>query len=703
MPAARRRWHATLILSLFVLAVGAAAFVGWSYARESPPHQGPLILIAVDRLPASALPPYGAPADDAPAIGALAADGIVFERAYTHASLMLPAHVSLISGQLPPEHGIRDEGGFRLGDSASTMAELLRGRGFATGAAVSSFLLRRASGVAQGFAFFDADIPEAPPHKGPIVERDGSQTLEVAEAWLRMQSGQRCFLLLEIPQRAADGIVGRLVQILKERRLYDGATIILTAARGGLDSGARLEESSLRVPLIIKQPESAGAGRRVATPVQHIDLLPTLLDLVRAPIPGGLRGRSLRPILDSTDGTIPDQPIYAESLEAAFRFGGEPLYAITGAGVRFQRGPGESLTEIDGAHPPPNAAPPSAERLRAVLDGLLEGKTMPVPGAIPVAEEDAYAAIGYLPGLRSLQPMPPPADADAQAALMDAHRSAVRLVASRQLPAAIAALHGITRTRPELAAVHVQIASLLARTGRRTEAEGAFEMAGMLRPDDPGIAMGLALVELRMGTLDEARLQAEHAVLLADKSEPGVRAAAHEVALRVALASMDADAALAHASDAQRADPSRPLPQFVRGRLAYNAGRYEEALSELQGAGKVLGEQHAELEEFHLYLGEVLARLERDMDAEAEFREELRAFPRNVRAYASLAMLYHASNRDQAVEQTIDDLVVAAPTPDGYATAAELWTVVGQRARAEALRADARRRFRGDPSLARRK
>ena len=131
MPAARRRWHATLILSLFVLAVAAAAFVGWSYARESPPHQGPLILIAVDRLPASVLPPYGAPADDAPAIGALAADGIVFERAYTHASLALPAHVSLISGQLPPDHGIRDEGGFRLGDSARTMAELLRGRGFA--------------------------------------------------------------------------------------------------------------------------------------------------------------------------------------------------------------------------------------------------------------------------------------------------------------------------------------------------------------------------------------------------------------------------------------------------------------------------------------------------------------------------------------------------------------------------------------------
>jgi hypothetical protein len=52
-----------------------------------------------------------------------------------------------------------------------------------------------------------------------------------------------------------------------------------------------------------------------------------------------------------------------------------------------------------------------------------------------------------------------------------------------------------------------------------------------------------------------------------------------------------------------------------------------------------------------------------------------------------------ASNRDQAVEQTIDELVVAAPTPDGYAMAAQLWTIVGERARAEALRADARRKI----------
>jgi tetratricopeptide (TPR) repeat protein len=104
--------------------------------------------------------------------------------------------------------------------------------------------------------------------------------------------------------------------------------------------------------------------------------------------------------------------------------------------------------------------------------------------------------------------------------------------------------------------------------------------------------------------------------------------------------------------------------------------------------------------ELHLYLGNTYARLDDYNEAEAEFHEELREFPQDIATYASLATLYRASNRDQAVERVIDDLVGAAPTPEGYSMAARLWTIVGDRARADGLRADARRRFKGDPSLA---
>jgi hypothetical protein len=48
----------------------------------------------------------------------------------------------------------------------------------------------------------------------------------------------------------------------------------------------------------------------------------------------------------------------------------------------------------------------------------------------------------------------------------------------------------------------------------------------------------------------------------------------------------------------------------------------------------------------------------------------------------------------------LNELLEAAPTPEGYALAAHVWIALGDQARAEAIRSDARARFRGDPSLA---
>ena len=141
------------------------------------------------------------------------------------------------------------------------------------------------------------------------------------------------------------------------------------------------------------------------------------------------------------------------------------------------------------------------------------------------------------------------------------------------------------------------------------------------------------------------------------------------------------------------------MPQFVTGSIAYNDGRYEEALAAFKEAVTTL-QPAGTMADLHFNLGNTYARLDRYMEAEAEFQEELRAYPHNIGTYASLAMLYRASNREQAVEQVIGDLVDAAPTPEGYSMAARLWVIVGERGRAEALRSDARRRFRGDPSLA---
>ena len=638
----------------------------------------------------------------------------------------------MFTGQLPFDNGVRDEGGYALKSQARTIASLLRNRGFATGAAVSSFLLRRSTGLAQGFTFYDADIPVVPLGENAPPQRDGLATFDAAERWMKTQSGQRYFLFLEIDAVSADAVVGRLVDELKRTKRYDDATIILTADHGDPSSGATIDDSSLHVPFIIKQPGSLGSGRRITQPVQHIDLLPTLLDLVRAPMPSGLHGRSLRAILDKTSGIVPDQPIYAEFVAPALRFGGQPLFALSSGPYRLVQGFDDQLQPLKPDAPPPDAD--NVEMLKTSLEKLVSGRAIDPPSAIPQADEDRLAAFGYLQGLRAadasfaasapaapvahpsdapfapLAPLAPLAPTD-QSSVWTSHRQASALIAQRKFPLALDLLRGIVASHPELVSVQFQLASLLARTGRMDEAIKAFNTLESARPNDVEANVAFATALLHAHRLDDASQTAAQATMDADAgTDASLKVAAHTIAALVALARNETDGAATDALAVQTADPRVPMPQFVRGRVAYDAGNYDDALAAFKEAELVLhknesnasndpndpNDRHPRAAPLS---GNTYARLDQYTDAEAEFQEELREFPHDIATYASLATLYRASNREQAVQRVIDDLIEAAPTPEGYSTAARLWTIVGNRARADALRADARKRFKGDPSL----
>jgi Flp pilus assembly protein TadD len=692
-----------MITTLVVSSVAAAALAGWWYARESTPVGGPIVLISVDgfrhvrlrETTNTTLAP-----SSTPSIDALAADAVVFDRAYTHSPLTLPAHASLLAGQLPFEHGVRDEAGFALKDDARSMAELLQNRGFETGAAVSSFLLRPESGVAQGFSFFDAELPDAADAALPTVERDGMETTDAATRWVRSRRGRRFFLFVQVNERSAESAVTQLVTELKELGLYDEATIVLTADRGETDSAATLDDASLRVPLLVKQPDGEGAGRRVAIPVQHIDILPTMLDLIRAPIPSDLRGRSLRAVLEGDVNAVPNRPIYAESLAEHFRFGSPAKFAVADADHLFVRGGREELIDLEhGGITSPPLADPEAARLRAELDRLIEGRPVEPPAEIAPADEDHYAALGYLGTVPTVALNSVPIDPEEEARMLEAHREAAMLTGQKKYSAAIDHLRRIARAHPQMTVVRYQLGTLLARTGRLDEAEAAFRAAALVEPDNPYVPAALAGVLVRAGQPDEARERAALAVALAEHRDARARAVAFETAARVALARDDAAQAEMFAAAAQAEDPALPMTAFVRGRVLHGEGRYEEALAAFEDAAAVSSQHERPLRELHWYLGDTLARLERHADAETQFREEIHLFPRSIRAYSSLAMLYRASNRSAGVEQTLDALIVASPTPEGYDMAARLWTIAGDPERAATLRADARSRFRDDPSL----
>src|SRR5919197_513366 len=174
----------TFILALAALATALAAAGGWRYARASAPVSVPVVVISIDTLRADHLPAYGYRKVKTPAIDALAADGVVFERAYSHTPQTLPAHAALLSGRLPFETGVRDNLGFTLESGERLLPQMLRERGYATGGVVSTLVLRKETGIAQGFDFFDGDIPWPPNTAVAEVQRDGAISAAIAERWL---------------------------------------------------------------------------------------------------------------------------------------------------------------------------------------------------------------------------------------------------------------------------------------------------------------------------------------------------------------------------------------------------------------------------------------------------------------------------------------------------------------------------------------
>ena len=88
-------------------------------------------------------------------------------------------------------------------------------------------------------------------------------------------------------------------------------------------------------------------------------------------------------------------------------------------------------------------------------------------------------------------------------------------------------------------------------------------------------------------------------------------------------------------------------------------------------------------------------RLERTAEAEPHLLQELRAFPRNVRARGALAVLYNESGRSEEAGELLAAMVRVSPTPEGYSLAARLWTSFGNPSRAAAVRAEAARASAG--------
>ena len=688
-----RPLRSTFILAIAALGTALAAFGGWHYARASAPVPGPVILISIDTLRADHLPAYGYRAIKTPAIDSLANDGVVFERAYAHSTQSLPSHASMMTGRLPFENGVRDDDAALRGDERP-LAQMLRDRGYATGGVVSSGLLRRSTGLARGFDFFDDEVPAGDGDLPPAFRRrSGAASEDIAERWLGGLGTTRLFLFLHIDEpraprtpsyddaiAAADAVVGRFVRYLKSHQLYDQSTLFLVSDHGeGLgdhgeqEHGLFIYNEAIHVPLIVKPASGGGAGRRITDVVQLADITPTVLDLVNAPQPGNLRGRSLKPL---TEGGAASSPlrVYSESRYARNRFDWSELVSITDGQFQYIRAPHDEIYDLRR----------DARERENLVDGDVSEKT----------RDELRAALSAVLGdAKPETPAEAPADPKEKAATVEDFRAAEALVADRKWPQAIELFQKITRAEPAAVAAWRGLTDVATLAERYDVAQLAAQRIVELAPDDPEPLVRAARVAVAAHKLDDAAANATAALDLGSKNARA-NADAHAILAVVALARGDGDMARAEALESRKADAASLLPLFVDAQLRANDGQVDEALPILEKANAAAANaQTAPLRDLKYLTADVLVKSDRGAEAEMFLLDELRDFPHNLNARVALATLYQSMGQTEDAARVAGDLVRITPSPEAYAQAAKLWTSLGDKKQAAAVRADARRLF----------
>ena len=323
-----------------VLGVFASACSGPAPGREAPPAAPPdVVLITVDTLRADRV--GGALT---PTINAVGARGARFLAARTTAPLTLPAHVSLMTGAIPPVTGVRLNGAHRFDDARPTLATLLKGAGRETAAFIGAFVLDRQFGLATGFDTYDDQIARAP--GAPLkleAERPASAVADRAIAWVRKRqqagaSGRRPYFLWahvydphapytpppDALARAggaaydgevayADAEIGRLLRAVSDAGAGRPTLIVILGdhgeslgEHGERTHGMLLYDGALRIPLVIAGPGVPEAEHR--RPVSIVDVAPTVLRLAGLAVPGEMQGRDL------FSGPGDAHEVYAETL-----------------------------------------------------------------------------------------------------------------------------------------------------------------------------------------------------------------------------------------------------------------------------------------------------------------------------------------------------------------------------------------------------
>ncbi|HVR41435.1 MAG TPA: sulfatase-like hydrolase/transferase [Thermoanaerobaculia bacterium] len=645
--------------------------------KPQPPKratQPPIFLISVDTLRADRVG-----GELTPNINAFARDAITFEQAYSHVPQTLPSHTTILTGLLPQNSGVRDNIGYALSTDPDTLPAILKENGYTTGAAVSTYVLRRATGIDRGFDQYDDELEYAS-SIDVNAERGGQRTLAALERWLDGVQSRKVFGFLHLyephapydapaeyaskhaPYDAevayADAIVGRFLESLRRRNLYDDALIVFLSDHGeGLgdhgedEHGVFVYREAIHVPLIVKLPRRERAGERVSSLAALTDVMPTILAGAGLDAPARIDGVNL------LTAAPRDRRIYAESYLPRLHMHWHELTSLVDARFQFIDAPKRELYDWNAdAAEKSNVADAERRTLFAMADALKPLVRMPQPPA-PISAEDQQklAALGYIGSASSGEGGDYP-DAKDRIQYVRMFRDAEALVKASKYAKAIPLLVTLTKENPALVDEWSLLATAYQRSGKQADAITTLREANKRFAGSAVVALPLADLLAQAGQFADARAHAE----LAQKDDPVF---AQETLAKIAFLEGDLATARRHIDVARSLAPRRATTLVALSQIL-------KASSDWQALATTLDESLRDLESRHLPpirglhddLGEALLHLQRGPEAEQAFRKETELFPNNIHAWGNYAIVLAVQGRIDEAKRALNEAVQRNPS-----------------------------------------
>lgn len=484
-------------------------------ARIRPPSS--IVVVTIDTLRADHVN-----ARLMPALDAVARESVVFEQTITVAPLTLPAHASLLTGEYPPRHRVRDNQLFSLPQDVPTYSSQLHERGYTTGAFVSAVVLDHRYGLSRGFDKYDDEIA------GP--ERSADDTLARALRWL--ETARRPFFIwvhLFEPHApystgsyagevtAVDRALSGFFKRLAEMKEWDDLVLSVTSdhgeslgEHGEQTHGFFVYDATLRIPWILKA--RGLAPRRVPQLVRIVDQIPTLLDVAgvegKEPGKSPVDGVSVASLLRG--GSL-GLEAYSETFLPRDQFGWSALTSLRTAQFKYIDAPQPELYDLAAdpgeARNVVAAREPDAVRLKRVLAAIARPPSGPSEraGSDPLLAEKMMALgyIGYSPASANMPHSTLP-DPKAKLAVYVLIMKALEQSESADIAGALNSLEKAERLDASVAQIWFLKGTLLGQIGKYDDAATALQRTISLNPGYTAARFKLALAWLRTGRANRA-------------------------------------------------------------------------------------------------------------------------------------------------------------------------------------------------------